>query len=107
MVYVVGDEYVRFDAELIKRKTKAMKKLEEEFKESQLSFNIKTTYLSRSYSDMDVWDWHKVYYEVSYLDNENEKHVLKFYMRKRNANLKTVFLTALHKGGDEKECPSI
>ena len=38
--------YARLERELIKRKTKAMKELEEEFKDAQLSFNIKTIYRS-------------------------------------------------------------
>lgn len=109
--------YVRFESELIKKreKTKAIKKLEEEFKDSQLSFNIKTIYKKQDFrydpekssEEWIVWDWFKTYYEVSYFDNENEKHVLKFYVRRGNTPLKTVFLTALHTGGDEKECPTI
>ena len=99
--------YARLERELIKRKTKAMKELEEEFKDAKLSFNIKTIYRSRSYVEHEKWKWHKTYYEVSYFDNSDEKHILKFYIRKGNKNLKMIFLIALHMGGDEKECPTI
>lgn len=43
----MGDLYKKKDRELIKYKTKAMLELEEELKDIQLSFNIKTVHLEK------------------------------------------------------------
>ncbi|MGW8422413.1 hypothetical protein [Comamonas sp. HJ-2] len=77
-------------------KTKAMLELEEELKDIQLSFNIKTVHLKscESYNEQlkkEFWWWHKTYYEVSYVENgEKEIKAIKHLSR------------AFHTGGDEE-----
>lgn len=100
--------YVRIERELIKRKTKAIKELEAMYKEIQLSFDIRTVYKKHfPWEDYEEWRWHKIYYEVSYLDENNEKTIVKFYARKGNIPLGIYLDVSMRLGGDEQECPTI
>lgn len=94
------------DRELIKYKTKAMLKLEEDLKDIKLSFNIKTVHFRSSVSwnnqyERETWWWHKTYYEVSFIEN-GEKEILKFYAKKGYKTLEYYLYRAFHTGGDEE-----
>ena len=102
----MGDLYKKKDRELIKYKTKAMLELEEELKDIQLSFNIKTVHLksSESYNEQlkkEFWWWHKTYYEILFIEN-GEKEILKFYAKKGYQTLSFYLYRAFHTGGDEE-----
>ena len=102
-------EYKKTDRQLIKYKSPSIKKLEKEYEHIQLSFNIKTSYFKYE-SDFqikyfgkkpgDVF-WSKTYYEVSYF-KDDEKHILKFYVKRGYKTLEYYFWRALHTGGDKQ-----
>ena len=95
----------KLDRELIQLKSEAIKALETEFKDIGLLFNFKTIHQKRCGWSQDlihVWYWSKTYYEISYLDENKEKTILKFYSKKGYKTLRYYLVRAFHTGGDEE-----
>lgn len=96
-------EYEKTNRQLIKYKSPSILELEEKYKDMGLSFNIKTSYFKPRDNEREraKRQWSKTYYEVSYFEND-EKHILKFYIKRGYRTLGFYFEKALHTGGDEQ-----
>lgn len=85
------------EREIIKRKTDAMKVLEEVYKDMKLSFDYKTVYFHR-----DNKFWQHSFYEVSYIE-ANEKKNIGFYAKRGHSTLSFYLARAMKKGGYEQQ----
>lgn len=89
------------ERQVIKRKTDAMKYLEEYYKDKKLNFDYKTTYFYSSSYYPDSKHWTHSFYEVSYIEN-NELKKIGFYAKRGYYKLSFYLARAMKKGRYEE-----
>lgn len=89
------------ERQIIKRKTDAMKVLEEIFKDKKLSFDYKTAYFYYSNFHPESEHWTHSFYEVSYIENDENKKI-GFYEKRGHYTLSFYLKRAMKKGRYEQ-----